>query len=130
MKKLALLWTLCAASLTAQAAPPDNRSGCDIRQLNLDSTQRGKLQERRRQYKDELRQINREEERRRSDGTWRGLFDKSSFDRQQAHKIAQERHAEDVRRTVAELSFYHDLFQMLNSRQQQMWTEKCGGSRF
>lgn len=117
---------LFGLSLPVAAAAADMRPKCDIRILNLDEAQREKLQNRRQQYKDELRQIGRESDRNVRE-SWKGLFGKTSFDRQQAHKIAQEHYADDVRRTVAELSFYHDLFQMLNSRQQTVWTEKCTG---
>ena len=128
-KRHALIGFFClfATLLPLQAAAFEIRPNCDIRSLGLNDAQREKLQSRRQQHKDELRQINQENNRRRADINLRRFFNKSPFDRNQANKIAQERFTDDMQRTVAELNFYHDLFQMLNSRQQEMWLQKCVG---
>lgn len=118
------LLSIVCLGLALPVAAGEIRPNCDIRQLGLDDVQRDKLQNRRQHYKDELRQIA-QESRHRNDGNFRSFLVKMPFDRQQAQRIAQENHTADMQRTVAELSFYHDMFQLLNEHQQEIWLEKC-----
>ena len=119
-------WVLaaCCTAWTAPATAFDIRPNCDIRTLGLSSSQHDKLHQRRQQYKDQLRQIQ-TQARQSKDTPLRQLLQKSAFDRSQALRIAQERYADDIQMTVAELNFYHDLFQMLDKSQQETWLAKC-----
>lgn len=110
----------------ASAAAFDIRPNCDLRMLELNAKQRERLQLRRQQYKDQMRQIQ-ADNRRRKDVGLHALLAKPPFDRHQAGKIAQERYTDDIKLTVAELNFYHDLFQMLDQRQRELWLDKCVG---
>ena len=124
--KLGAAWGLavCCAVWTAPAMAFDIRPNCDIRTLGLSSSQHDKLHQRRQQYKDQLRQIQ-TQARQRKDAQLRQLLVKNGFDRGQALRIAQERYADDIQMTVAELNFYHDLFHLLDKSQQETWLAKC-----
>lgn len=124
--KLGVAWRLavCCAAWTAPAMAFDIRPNCDIRTLGLSSSQHDKLHQRRQQYKDQLRQIQ-TQARQRKDAQLRQLLVKNGFDRGQALRIAQERYADDIQMTVAELNFYHDLFHLLDKSQQETWLAKC-----
>lgn len=120
------VWAICiivglAVSPSIQAF--EIRHDCDIRVLGLSMAQRDKLQIRRQQYKDELRQTNNDV--RRHSVSLQNFFSKVPFDKQQAERIAQEHYADDVKRTIAELNFYHDFFHMLNKNQKDTWLDKC-----
>ncbi len=101
---------------------------CDLRVLELTSQQRNQIRLRRQQYKTRQRQMN--ENLMNQNVTDRQLslrhfFSKSAFDNQQADEIAKQRYANDVRQTVAELNFYHDIFQLLDNRQREIWLQQC-----
>lgn len=103
------------------AKPPIH---CDLRILELNQTQRTQIHARRQQFKTEQRRLARENHQPMTTSL-RDFFQNTQFDNQQAGQIARQRHASTMHQTVAELSFYHDVFQLLTPQQREIWLKKC-----
>lgn len=104
------------------------RLNCDLRVLELSEPQRNQIRVRRQAYKNEQIRLRREQQNfsnQNNQLVLRNFFAKSAFDNQQAGQIAQQRHQVNMQQTISELSFYHDVFQMLTPKQKDIWLQKC-----
>ncbi len=119
-----LLISGCLNALPVHAA--DVRLNCDLRVLNLNEPQRNQIRVRRQMYKTEQHRIRRERQNQFNNQlALQNFFSKSAFDTQQAGQIAKQRYEDDMRQTVAELNFYHDIFQLLTPEQKNIWFREC-----
>lgn len=122
---LLLLSSLTVIMLPEHAYASDVQITCDLRILQLTDEQRNQIRTRRQQYKQEQRQNNHHQTQTNNQLSLRNFFTKSAFDNQQAGEIAKQRYADDMRQAIAELSFYHDVFQLLDVKQREIWLQKC-----
>lgn len=111
--------------LPEPALAQDIQINCDLRVLQLTDAQRDQIRQRRQLYKSQQRQSTANANATHNQNFLRSFFNKSAFDNQQASEIAKQRYANEMRQTIAELNFYHDVYQLLDDTQRETWLQQC-----
>lgn len=113
----------CCVSVWALTLP-SVRPNCDLRVLQLNALQKQQLGLLRRDFKQQREQSASVLP---QNHTWQihALMANPEFDAEAAQRLVAEGYRSEINDAVAQLHFYHHLYQMLTPVQQRVWLEAC-----